>query len=73
MPAGPGPRAGLRTDLDETLGLQHLDRLTDHRATDAELDGEVVLVGQRRSGRPLTTDDPPADSSTTRPCNPRRG
>ena len=67
------PGAGLRAHLDESLGLQHLDRLAHHGAADTELGGQLVLGRQRRRRPPTgrsTTARP--SSSTTRPCNPLR-
>ena len=63
MPCPPWPdtRPGLRSDLDQSLGLQHLDRLAHHGAADAQPRCEIVLVGQRRSSAPLTTHDPPPE------------
>ena len=44
--------------FDESLGLQHLDRLAHDGAADAQLGHEVVLVRQWRPGAPPTTHDP---------------
>ena len=57
--AGPGARP--RPDLDEPLGLQHLDGLADHRAADAELGRQLVLVRAAATPRPTRRDDPPSE------------
>ena len=69
-PPRPDAGAGLRAHLDEPLGLEHLDRLAHDRPADPELGGELVLVRQRRPGRPPAADDCRPSSSTTLPVQP---